>query len=479
MKLEDIKNDIPCVPDNIHSMIVNEVEKQMRQDNVTRMVRKRNGANSLLRVATMVLVCLVGTSTVAYAGTRLYGFVLKNVGNYAVSSQISALSENKKIDVPKTIFALKANPEYIPSGMISDGANHYFREEQPDGGISIGYMLLDSESVDVELIEKDVVECEKRTFGGFDGYYLRYANIEDKTSYDKRIYLVYPEKYRIVEMYFGKDVTKADAIRFAENIKFVETDEVLETQYLLGWSDLVKTEDAHSKNSNMTEAGELPVLAIGDMFSPESVVTNESGKTVSTTGVSIKVENVKVADDFSLLNDKYISSELKAYADDTGKLKENKVSYVKSGDGVNSIDKVVGEGIVKPKLVYATVTYTNNTRYDLSNVLYCGTLWLLKQENSIYRIYDPKYEKGADYDYITGENPLLTRTMVYYSTKSDYGNGGNYISKIKAGESVTVDMAWIVTEDDLPNMYLNLNPSGGECEITSSDIKTGVVYIGR
>ena len=67
--------------------------------------------------------------------------------------------------------------------------------------------------------------------------------------------------------------------------------------------------------------------------------------------------------------------------------------------------------------------------------------------------------------------------MTYYSVSEDYGNGGNYISSLKPGESIQVNMAWIVNENDLDNMYLNLNGDGGAYEFSDSILNTGLVDI--
>ena len=51
--------------------------------------------------------------------------------------------------------------------------------------------------------------------------------------------------------------------------------------------------------------------------------------------------------------------------------------------------------------------------------------------------------------------------MTYCSVQDDYGKGKNYIPSLKPGESVQVNMAWIVNEKDIKNLYLNLNGTGG------------------
>ena len=67
--------------------------------------------------------------------------------------------------------------------------------------------------------------------------------------------------------------------------------------------------------------------------------------------------------------------------------------------------------------------------------------------------------------------------MTYYSVSEDYGNGGNYISSLKPGESIQVNMAWIVNENELDHMYLNLNGEGGGFQFSNSTVKSGVVDI--
>ena len=70
-----------------------------------------------------------------------------------------------------------------------------------------------------------------------------------------------------------------------------------------------------------------------------------------------------------------------------------------------------------------------------------------------------------------------TGGMVYYSVSENYGNGGNYISSIKPGESVQLNMAWIVNESDLKNLYLNMTGDGASYEFSEYILKKGLVDI--
>lgn len=153
---------------------------------------------------------------------------------------------------------------------------------------------------------------------------------------------------------------------------------------------------------------------------------------------------------------------------------------MKKGDGVNNLDSVVREENMNQKLLLTTVTYTNTSEEELNHMIYMGTLIALsKQDDGTYTIYMPGTEAGTDYDYYISDGVAKTAEMTYCSVQDDYGNGKNYIPSLKPGESVQVNMAWIVNEKDLENLYLNLNDTGGPYEISEDMRHTGVVYVGK
>ena len=204
---------------------------------------------------------------------------------------------------------------------------------------------------------------------------------------------------------------------------------------------------------------------------------DSAGNTYICDGISVCVDNVQILDDLRVLDGADLPEEWEAAVAGDGTLKQNHLSYVKSGDGENTLDKVVNEAAVNQKLVYAQVTYTNNTDAELRNILYHGSLITMKHENGSYRLYLPSEEPGDDYDYYMEDGVAKTGSMTYYSAVEDYGNGGNYIGALAPGESVQVVMAWIVDETDLDNMYLNLNSDGGIIEFTDSMLKGGVISL--
>ena len=93
-------------------------------------------------------------------------------------------------------------------------------------------------------------------------------------------------------------------------------------------------------------------------------------------------------------------------------------------------------------------------------MLYLGALLTMTKENGRVQIYVPTEQSGDGYDRITWDGMAKTGEMVYYNVSENYGNGGTYISSIKPDESVQLNMAWIVNENNLENLYLNVTGDG-------------------
>ena len=69
MRLEEMKNNIPETPDFIHKMVQEEVSRQLQDTKVVPMKKRKWNK---VQAAAAAALCLLATSTVAYAGNRLY-----------------------------------------------------------------------------------------------------------------------------------------------------------------------------------------------------------------------------------------------------------------------------------------------------------------------------------------------------------------------------------------------------------------------
>ena len=337
---------------------------------------------------------------------------------------------------------------------------------------------MDEKSLDKSLLDRNVIESENHVFGSYDGIYLKYNTINGENSFDQRIYLLCPEEYRVLTLYIGNTISKEEAYKFAENLVITEEDEMIKTADMITWSDIIEP-TVYADKIDVTN-GQLSVRQIGEAFNLDSYAEDNNGNNITTDKVTACVDKVQIADNLQLLDSDKIPKAWKTAIDANGKLVQNHLSYIKKGDGVNNLDSVVREENMDQKLLFLTVTYTNISEEELNHMLYLGTLIALsKQNDGTYTIYMPGTEAGEDYDYYISDSVAKTAEMTYSSVQADYGNGKNYIPSLKPGESVQVNMAWIVNEKDIKNLYLNLNGTGGCYEITENMCHTGVVYVGN
>lgn len=477
MRFEDMKNNIPETPDFIHEMIQNEVDRQLQGTTIIQIPKKRKKWNGA-RVAAAAMVCVLATSTAAYAGVKMYRMYVEKQGDYSVKTGIT--SENKLADLPVQIHDIDFKTGYIPDGMKWVDESHLeYPQSKRMGGFSFASVLLDNDDLNQALENKNVVESEERTFGKYEGVYLKYNNLKtEKGAFDQRIYLLCPDKYRVITIYIGDDVSKDDAVKVAENLEITENDKMMETAKMYTWSDEVNP-NVETGDEMVTSVSEdkLKVYKIGEDFTLSVSGEDKDRNNIVNDKISAHVDSVQTADDLKLLNGADLPEEWENVIDSNGKLVKNKVSYIKSGDGVNTVDQVVKTENVNQKLVYATVTYTNNSDQEIKHMLYIGNLALIRHENGEYHIYNAMEQSGNGYDRVSWDGVAHTAEMTYSSVREDYGNGGNYISSLKPGESIQVNMAWIVNEDNLADMYLNLDGEGGAYDFNEGMLEAGVVDI--
>ena len=480
MRLEDMKNNIPETPEFIHLMIQNEVKKQLQDTKVINIRTERKKKWTGKKVTAAVAAGALAASTIVYAGTNLYHMFIEKQGKYSVSIGLEANDKNGKINLPAEIHDIDISAGYIPEGMEwIDEFHLQYPEHTNSGGFSFSSVLLDNDDMGKIMQDKDVIDYEKRIFGSYEGVYLKFNKLLEE-SYDQRIYLFCPDIYRVIMIYIGDDVLKEDAVKVVENLKITENETMMETADLYTWSELVSTEETSAEEEiTSIEDDNLPIHQINDEFTISGTGEDSNGNYVENNKISVCVDSVQIEDDLQLLDQDRVPEKLLNEVGTDGKLKDNTLSYVKFGDGVDSVDQIVKTENVKQKLVYATITYTNRSDEEITHMLYLGSLMLLNHEDGTYEIYDPGDQSGDRFDRVIWNGGAKTREMQYYSVSEDYGNGGNYISSLKPDESVQVDMAWIVNENDLGHIYLNLNGDGAAYEFSDATLKMGLVDISQ
>ena len=106
MRLEEMKNNIPETPDFIHKMVQEEVSRQLQDTKVVPMKKRKWNK---VQAAAAAALCLLATSTVAYAGNRLYHMYVEKQGNYRVETPEHPCSSRNRFMMwqsQRTIFRM-------------------------------------------------------------------------------------------------------------------------------------------------------------------------------------------------------------------------------------------------------------------------------------------------------------------------------------------------------------------------------------
>ncbi len=482
MRLEDIGNEFPKMPEEMRTMIEQEVAVQMKKS-------IRYGSRMSKRsMAVLVLAATMALGMTAFAGVKIYQMQQKPVGNYGVSVTVGKNGEQERSTEAENpiISPVELAVGYLPAGMVETEEQKYsFEDNLNRGGISMVFYGMDTGDDTFEVLDKNVKNSEEIQVAGYDGVYLEYESVGDSAAaFNKKIYVNYPDVHYVMEMYVGGDVSKEEALKIAEHIKLAPAAENSDTAVkAFLWSDYLAAAHEEAEKEASGEDGEQVKLTasesevanvhnVGEEFEMETFLGNDWGT------ISVTVKDVAVYDNVNMLdmaysNEDFLSQEI----DENGKLKDTTIEFVTFGDGVERLDEVVGEKTTGQRFVYLTLAYTNHGSEDIKDVLFCPSVTPIVSEGGSYRIYQGNLP-GADdasWDYAR-DNSLLMKSgeMSYYDVRGGE-RGNNYIPEIKAGETAEVHAGYFVNEDELP--YLYLDPTGIGSEFTEENLATGFVDI--
>lgn len=486
MRLENIKQEFPPMPEDIRAMVEKEVQKQVGAP--TRPGRRpvRKLGRTLLIAAAVVVV--LSAAAVAKGGLiQLRG---QPEGDYALNVAVKSEEAAETNDVTQaateeeSVVTAELMPDnsvplprpritagWLPEGMSLQptvNVDYYYVSE--DASMIIYPMTLDVYAEDVELYYTNVIRWEELDINGDP------AICVEQQSGRIFLYRMFEEEGYILEL-SGLNMEWDDLIRVGEEI-VLETDDLDRYVRAQTWSEYAAGQFESGASSEMDESlrvvtEELKVHAIGESFPVwyEDDMWNQMLDDLMACVVS-----VEVTDNVNALDPTYFPAGWEDCIDENGNLKTNVLEYYTRGDGVNTLTQLGLTEEVNQKCVTATVEYTNTGSVAMDMIpVYVGPIMIEQMENG-YTVYDRVRSKGFDDVEATG---AYFYGLEYYDVKSEQSDSGlNYIDRLEPGESVTIQMAWIVNEDELDKMYLNFGTINREEKYFSDyDMQIGYVDI--
>lgn len=452
------------MPETMRQMIEEEVKKQLEKPEVLPMNRKVRRSMPKKRLALAVAAATLALGMTVFAGV-LYSLKNNQLGKYAYETRQERQDggTDSQVDSEGTEHYVKIQASYLPEGMVQTEEGKYSFREQPGlGGVTLGCYYMDTGDTSFSVENYNVVEKEEIKINGRDGVYLKTA----LDGYNQKLYVTYPEEHLVLEMQVSPEISKEEAKRIAQGIMVTPVEESSGEDVMLcyNWSDYQKAEEQNARAEEgdselgMTFQGKLLDKAkkVGDILDLEQNGLDE------TPGLTAQVTAVQLADNRDLLPDGMLDADAATAFDENGNLKSTLVSYVKAGDGVDTLDQVIRTEKVQQKLVYVTVTYTNTGKETLTNLMYTGRIHILEKEREEARIWYRELETpaaGDEWDYVTEDGLMLNPEVGAYDVSGGERNN-NYIDSLKPGETVTIHEAFAVPADKVGELYFNLDNTG-------------------
>jgi len=497
MRLEDIKDTFPKMPEDIKNMIENEVAVQIKsrqeesmdpentrqsektEENAKIIKYRKKRKDTVRRMLVASMAAALALATTVGAGV-VYQMHNEKVGKYGVKTKIEGQQTAETENLGAKTDYVELTTSYLPDGMVQTEEGKYsFEDNYMEGGISmVVYRLPQNEKVD-DLLSTDVAESEELEVGGRPAVYL-----EKVSSAAKKLYVIYAEHGYMLEMFAFLDVTKDEMIRIAEGLTVVPSEKT-EGNCVMQLCDWNQTEEAEEKGEPVDSDSDREFSfdktkmenthAIGESINMEHAgIDNMPGLTATVT-------SVELSDNSSILADGMLDADAMKAFDADGNLLPMKLEYIKSGDGINTTDEVVKTETLPQKIVYATVKYENNGTETLHDIMYNGGIAFLEEKGSQMQFADyfllsdeEKASIGCDYREL---ERVGFSQEVYLSDVTGGERNNNYINELKPGESVTIHFAFKIPEEKLGEMYLTLSNTGGVYSYDETSLAVGYVDI--
>lgn len=474
-----IKSEYPVMPKEIRDMVEEEVKRQMENEGGNKEVNMGKSFKKYIKAAALGLT--LGAVTVGGCVTahQLYVIHSERVGNYGMEIGMDTAKggkagegENKKLAID-----IKNMPEDMVFSGLEEGSckiNVIDKDGNLPATIYV-FSLVDGYET-FKVMDNNVKETEEFNIDGNPAVYVDLSYVESGTFQNtSKVYIVYPELNHLVMIWGHNGISRDEMINMAKGITLTEAGpedknileyamelKAGETPFQLS-PDVLAAREADKK----TEMERAKTYATKEEFLSnlhkigEEVMLNGEGD----SNVSIKLASVKICDNISevpegIYNHIY-GADIKKHCDSEGNFISEELQYVKSGDGVESVDEIINTEVLDEKLVVLEFEYTNKGNEDMGGYVFNpGFIVTVRNQGEGYEIYNYNtLAKEAGADYAAGKNYEgngLPSGWDSNNKSSESVEKKNHITDFKAGETRTVYSAFFVNENQLSDLYVDI-----------------------
>ncbi|MGY3703385.1 hypothetical protein BW731_02635 [Vagococcus martis] len=392
---------------------------------------KKSNIKFGLKHALMVAIIITFLiPTTIYAAKEIYQWIV-NKNNYELNI---SLSDSKKYSHDH-FYKLKF--DYIPRDMVENNDSNKFsyKNNINSGGISFVLWQLSGKEDFKELYTKDY---EELTLNNHPSIVIKKNMINSgDIQFDTIVYLFFEKEGYVLQAYISNDVKESEWKKMLEKVYLEETNEKEATHYGILSKDLFKGKQPE-KNYYLPK-NSSNIHKIGDAVNTKVYDTQEVLFTVKSATV---MDNIKLLDKNNFNSNSYEQLKDKQLIANDGELLPFNQKIIKKGDGIQTLDEVVGERKVKTKFVYLTATIENKSKKTIKDLYFQNRLYLLEDSKKGLSVT----KEEVDFTPYSGEVDYL----------NSHGEGKSFykMPDIKPGEKREIKFGYFVDDTQISKIFL-------------------------
>lgn len=409
------------------------------------MKKKRSVRKSTIKILAIAAAAAIMTPAAVIAGMRMYEARMEQTNTYQRTVKINPGDEVSEEIMTYQIGWIPEDMTSIDNDGKSDecfGVDRYQMERH----CTFDFLKI---AEGAELTSSVFGVTDTETFTTASGNQVFYSASEQNGIDRGDIWIAFSGT-RYAAYLWTMDITEEEMHQIVENISLTPTDVEIAHE----WVPFEDADRSVKAEIRLSEDYNAPPLSVGSYSEMRQISIGETARGTSDRYSEIShhdvcVNSITLQDNFDGITTDSIGSDadFSEYLDENGKITTIR-QHIRRGNEITTIDEVESEETIQQYVLRINATFTN-TGDENEYIGVQDYLFRLNNDNML-----PYYAAEDRLHYVTtGE---LIQYGYAFSFYTDHEHSKNVIKHVAPGESVDVELAFLVDEDWFGNLYLSL-----------------------
>jgi len=454
----------------------NEKANNLRNIELKDKMKNIRRKKTLVAAACLVILCIPASVFAATAVISHLQVKKEQTNKYAYEYNFE--DESTATEVKSELYhsSVKFDYGYLPDGYIEAKSSDNKRSNKfalNDDWYSNQNLTVVLDGIDEQhkLSFNNVIKTTDMKIGENDASLL-YLNSTDINKFNKIFLVFYNDYGYALQIYAQESVPDEELIKIAQNFKLVQcSSDEAENAYFKLSTDTTVLATTSTTPTTITPIDDSKFLNIGNSFSGFNYYMSIP---YNSPDLTYTVENVEFKDSIAGLPTSgfgYNYKDVLQVVDADGNLAPYIQKEITKGDGITSVDTVVGETTSELKLVYVTMKVKNTSNTLLTPVRIVPSMCCLNNTNGVLSL-PTTYTTTAVNSW--GSAVYCDRPTKYDENPNDTSDSKQELIQtysVQPQEEFEYHLAFIVEASQTKNMLLYFNPEG-QISTKSSALQT-------